>query len=140
MKSFRQYLTEDGPASTTGLVDLSQLLGALRLAGIHAGDRDSLTPYVTSRGMMGLHGATERIASVLRQYGLLVHTPTSVTRPSADHVQMTYDLYPVSDETRRIGTLVVVGEINPVDRGTVSYRVRLGLPPATDWTTPQQLF
>lgn len=139
MKSFQQYLTETTDTPLYPHVEISNLLGALRLAGIHAGDRDALDPYLASRGMMALHGASKKIQTVLGNYGLLMHTPTRVTRPAQQMIEMSYKLYHQTDETRCIGELRVVGELSPIDKNTMSFRAQLAFP-SKDVSAPQQLF
>lgn len=144
MKPFRQFLTERAPESSSNTIDLSSIYGALRLAGIHAGDRDSLDPFVASRSMMGIHGASQKAHDVLRQHGLLIRNPHDVGRQGDRTVHVTYHVYHVMDETRRIGNMTLVGEINPVDKGTMAFRAHLDVPsyayPSRDMSSPKQLF
>lgn len=138
MKTFQQFLTETTDSSPLyPSVDLSNLLGALRLAGIHAGDRDSLDPFLASRSMIALHGASKRIQQVLGNYGLLMRTPTQVARTSPERIEMRYDVYHQVDETRRIGEMIVLGELSPIDKNTLAFRVHFTAPSPAG---PHQLF
>lgn len=122
MKSFRHYLKESSEPGAPQTVDLSNLLGALRLAGIDAGERDSLTPFVASKGIMGLSTAANKIQDVLRAYGYLMGNPSDVVHQTDKMVRMTFPLYSVNDETRKIGDLLVNGELSPVDKTTMKFR------------------
>jgi len=126
MKRFLRYLTEQQQPSEN---KLSHLLGELRLAGIHAGDRDSRSPYIATRSMMALSGAAQRIQGVLLPYGLYIGEPHVVVREQADHVRMQFHVYGTNDETRRIGNLDVLGEVNPIDKGTMQFRADLKFAP-----------
>lgn len=144
MKRFNQFLTEQIPLSATGVPmgtymhdnkdsKLARILGELRLAGIHAGDRDSQLPYTATRSMMALSGAAQRIQGVLMPHGLFIGQPHFVVRESADHVRMKFHVYETKDESRRVGELDVLGEVDPVNRGTMSFRADLNFPPAYLW-------
>lgn len=145
MKRFQQFLTEHRPAPTSPqTIDLSSIYGALRLAGIHAGERDSLDPFVASRSMMGVYGATQKIQDVLRQHGIIIRDPHEVGRDGDRVVRVQYHVYHQMDETRRIGRMSLIGEINPVDKGTMSFRAHLEFPdysyPSRDGSAPKHLF
>lgn len=140
MKTFQQFLTETTDTSSLyPPVDMSNLLGALRLAGIHAGDRDSLDPFLASRSMMALHTASKKTQDVLGNYGMLMRTPTQVQRTNVQMIEMKYKLYHQTDETRCIGEMTLVGELSPVDKNTLSFRAHFAFPSA-DRSAPQQLF
>lgn len=126
MKKFLHYLTEQQRPHET---KLPRLLGELRLAGIHAGDRDSRSPFVATRSMMALSGAAQRIQGVLLPYGLFIGEPHVVVREEADHVRMKFHVYSTDDDTRRIGNLDVLGEVNPIDKGTMQFRADLKFAP-----------
>ncbi len=108
---------------------LERIYGELRLAGIHAGQRDSQTPFVSTRSMMSLSGAAQRIQGVLGAHGLVLGVPQVVVRESKDTVRATFPLYATQDETRHIGDVLVVGHIDPVTKGTIQYRVDLNFAP-----------
>lgn len=144
MKKFAQFLAEQIPLSATGVgvstymhddkdTKLARILGELRLAGIHAGNRDSQQPYTATRSMMALSGAAQRIQGVLMPHGLFIGQPHFVVRESADRVRMKFHVYGTNDETRRLGELEVLGEVNPVDRGLMSFRADLKFPPDYLW-------
>lgn len=127
MKPFRQYLAE----SATSAIDIPSLLGELRLAGIHAGDRDAAQPFRATRSMMGLHAALQRVEGVLRARGLLLGPPESVERQGG-LIEVRCSLYQTTDESRRMGKLRLLAEISLVDRGTVSFRALLAFPKDDD--------
>lgn len=144
MKRFSQFLTEQIPLSATGVpmgtamhdskdMHLSRILGELRMAGIHAGDRDSQQPYTATRSMMALSGAAQRIQGVLMPHGLFIGQPHFVVRENADQVRMKFHIYETKDESRRVGELDVLGEVDPVNRGTMSFRADLKFPPEYLW-------
>jgi hypothetical protein len=143
MKRFQQFLTEQHPASNT--IDLSSIYGALRLAGIHAGERDSLEPFVSSRSMMGIHSAAQKVQDVLRGNNLILRDPYDVNREGNKAVHVKFHIYHLMDETRRIGQLSLIGEINPIDKGTMAFRAHLDIPdgysyPSKDLSSPKQLY
>lgn len=122
MKNFRRFLKEQQQPGAPEKVDISNLLGALRLAGINAGERDSLTPFVASKGIMGLSTAANKIQDVLHAHGYLMGEPSDVEHQTDKVVRMTFPLYAVNDETRQVGNLMVNGEISPVDKTTMKFR------------------
>lgn len=120
---------------------MPELLGALRLAGINAGERDTTNPFMASRSMMGIHSAVSRIQPILRQHGLLLRDPLDVSRPDPRQVVAKFPLYHIVDESRRVGMLIVTGEINPVDKGTMSFRANFDVPSyPNDNSAPKHLF
>lgn len=144
MKKFAQFLAEQIPLSATGVPmgtymhdnkdsKLARILGELRLAGIHAGDRESQRPYTATRSMMALSGAAQRIQGVLMPHGFFIGQPHFVTRESADRVRMKFHIYETKDESRRVGELHVLGEVDPVNHGTMSFRADLNFSPAYLW-------
>lgn len=126
MKNFRRFLKEQHGPET---VDISNLLGALRLAGIDAGERDSLTPFVASKGIMGLSIAANKVQDVLRAYGFLMGDPFQVQHQTDKMVQMHFPVYGIEDETRKIGDLMLNGQINPIDKTTMRFRAEFKFPP-----------
>lgn len=129
MKTFRSFLKESSDPGAVQKVDMSNLLGALRLAGINAGERDTLDPFITSKGIMGLSTAANKVQDVLRAHGYLMGEPLDVQHDTDRVIRMRFPLFGVDDETKRIGEIIVNGNINPIDKTTMSFRAELQFPP-----------
>lgn len=125
MKRFSQFLVENAHSSK---INVEQIYGELRQAGIHAGNRLSESPLVATRGFAALNTAAHRIESILREHGILLHQLNNVDRPSPDHILMEYALCEVMDERKIIGTLRVRGNVSPIDKGTVQFHAEMTLP------------
>lgn len=136
MKSFQQYLIES--TEPIGWIDIPAMFGELRLAGIHAGNRDALDPFRASRSMIGIRSALQRIETVLHHHGLLLGDIQPVTR-DGPQIEIQCALYQTLDETRRVGLLRVIGEINPIDKGTMSFRTQFNIPSVVS-QSPDYLF
>ena len=118
MKRFSSFLTESAESPS---IDVNNIYGEFRQAGIHAGNRLCEQPLVATRGFAALNTAAHRIETILRNHGVILHELHSVERPKAEYIMMEYSLSHITDERKIIGTLNVKGKISPVDKGTVQF-------------------
>lgn len=119
MKRFTQFLSESN--ALLAWIDVPSLYGELRLAGIHAGNRQSPDPFRVSRGMIGIRTALQRVEEVLRRHGLLIKEVDSVARDGST-ITTQCGLYQTIDEHKCIGNLYLIAQLSPIDKNTATFR------------------